>query len=124
MTKTKRSRKPKTNLEKLRAEFAKLLRNAFYEVDKKVWLAAVKELAEKRAKGKPVTAQQWVDAAKDAVVKCGRCSGTGLYQWGASVNGVMQKSGPCYRCQGTGKQGQEDFKRNWYYDNHRPIRIA
>lgn len=53
--------------------------------------------------------------------KCERCRGTGVYGWGASVNGKMEHSGPCFRCEGKGFQTAEDVRRNDYYDNHRTL---
>lgn len=53
--------------------------------------------------------------------KCERCRGTGVYGWGASVNGKMEHSGPCFRCEGKGFQTAEDERRNDYYDNHRTL---
>lgn len=50
--------------------------------------------------------------------RCDRCNGTGIYQWGASVNGVMQFSGACFRCRGTGTQTDADQRRNYGYDNY------
>lgn len=100
----------------LRKEFAKLRENAEYIVGVKTWMAAVERLLPADP-----TPEQWVTAAKKARVKCPTCKGTGVYQWGTSVNGVMSHSGPCFRCHGTGFQGQDDFKRNQYYDNHRRI---
>jgi hypothetical protein len=34
---------------------------------------------------------------------CWRCNGTGIYQWGACINGKMQKSGDCFKCVGGGE---------------------
>ena len=34
---------------------------------------------------------------------CYRCGGTGVYQWGGSINGVARHSGPCFRCVGGGE---------------------
>lgn len=34
---------------------------------------------------------------------CWRCGGTGIYVWGAIVNGKPTHSGPCYACQGGGE---------------------
>lgn len=53
--------------------------------------------------------------------KCSNCGGSGIYRWGACVNGVMSKSGPCFRCEGKGYQDEADRRRNYGYDNHRPI---
>ena len=33
---------------------------------------------------------------------CWKCGGSGIYQWGMSLNGCMQYSGVCYACGGTG----------------------
>ena len=35
---------------------------------------------------------------------CEKCQGSGVYGWGASVNGRMSRSGPCFACGGKGKQ--------------------
>ena len=47
---------------------------------------------------------------KDTAPTCPRCHGTGVYGWGAVVNGKIANSGPCYACQGGGQyppnQGQ------------------
>ena len=50
-------------------------------------------------------------------VDCDRCGGTGRYRWGAIVNGKATHEGPCYRCEGKGKQTVADQKRNYGYDN-------
>jgi hypothetical protein len=34
---------------------------------------------------------------------CWRCNGTGVYQWGASINGRMTHQGPCFKCIGGGE---------------------
>ena len=34
---------------------------------------------------------------------CYKCGGSGIYQWGAVVNGYSQYQGVCYSCNGTGK---------------------
>lgn len=34
--------------------------------------------------------------------RCFKCGGTGIYQWGAIINGQCQYSGVCYPCEGTG----------------------
>lgn len=50
--------------------------------------------------------------------KCDRCRGTGIYSWGASINGRMQHSGTCYHCQGKGWQSEEDKRRCAAYWNY------
>lgn len=54
---------------------------------------------------------------------CAKCKGAGAYGWGACVNGVMQHSGPCFSCKGTGKQETRDIKRNHAYNRHKITRI-
>lgn len=107
----------------LRAEFETLMRNAMYAATKQEWLKAVRALALKLSGGKEPTPSQWVEAARKAKVKCPNCNGSGIfYGRGHVENGVFKgHTGPCYRCGGSGKQGQDDFKRNWGYDNHRRV---
>jgi len=47
---------------------------------------------------------------------CCKCKGTGVYKWGAVVNGKVSKEGPCWSCQGTGKQDKAQIKRNYGYN--------
>lgn len=111
-----------TTLENMRAEFKKLARNATYAVAYDIWFAAVKALLVKRGiEPDKASAEEWLAAAKDAETRCAICKGTGRYCWGACVNGVMSKSGPCYRCNSKGTQGQADYRRNFGYDNHRRV---
>ena len=35
-------------------------------------------------------------------VKCDRCGGTGIYIWGAMINGSPQYAGTCFKCGGVG----------------------
>lgn len=35
---------------------------------------------------------------------CSRCGGSGVYHWGARINGASQYSGVCFRCNGTGRE--------------------
>jgi hypothetical protein len=55
---------------------------------------------------------------------CEKCRGTGVYRWGANVNGRSANSGPCYSCQGTGKQSTRQIKRNRTYNRHKVARIV
>ena len=55
---------------------------------------------------------------------CIKCRGTGIYGWGASVNGKMQHSGPCFSCRGTGKQDKRQISRNRTYNRHKIASIA
>jgi DnaJ-class molecular chaperone len=55
---------------------------------------------------------------------CVKCKGTGVYGWGASINGKMQHSGTCFSCRGTGKQSRKQIKRNETYNRHKIAMIA
>jgi tRNA(Ile2) C34 agmatinyltransferase TiaS len=81
-------------------KFEDCRRNAMYCVSEQEWLLAVFTF-------KPVNVVAVNRAANIATVKCPDCRGTGRY--------IGQKQ--CFRCQGKGRQGQNDFKRNWGYDN-------
>lgn len=59
----------------------------------------------------------------DAPGPCVKCRGTGVYRWGASVNGVSQHSGTCFSCRGTGKQSRNQIIRNRTYNRHKVGRI-
>lgn len=103
-------------VDKLRKKFRKLQDNAAYGATREDWLSEVRKLA-----GSDPTPEKWVEAAERATVKCGACCGSGVYYWGACVNGKMTHAGPCFRCGGSGRQGQDDFHRNRTYDNHRKV---
>jgi hypothetical protein len=60
----------------------------------------------------------------EAPGRCGKCRGTGVYGWGASVNGKMEKSGPCHSCRGTGRQTMRDMLRNRTYNVHKIARMC
>jgi len=55
---------------------------------------------------------------------CAKCKGSGVYSWGASVNGKMQHSGPCHSCRGTGKQSRRQIMRNQTYNRHKLNELA
>lgn len=44
------------------------------------------------------------------MVTCPKCSGSGIYRWGAIVNGVHSFSGECFRCHGTGRVAERASK--------------
>jgi hypothetical protein len=59
-------------------------------------------------------------AAMNAPAKdCDKCGGTGIYSWGASVNGVRAHSGECHQCRATGVMTPKDRYRTNSYWNHR-----
>jgi len=47
--------------------------------------------------------------------RCDKCGGRGIYGWGGTVNGVPRFSGPCFACQGKGRQTDADQRRNYGY---------
>ena len=98
----------------LRKRFGKLQENGRYIAGDR-WRAAVEKLLPPEP-----TPEQWVEAAEKVTVKCDVCP-DGICRWGACVDGAMQFSAPCIRCQGKGKQTAEDMGRNRFYDNHRRI---
>ena len=55
--------------------------------------------------------------------KCCKCNGTGIYYWGAVVNGKPSNSGTCFSCRGTGKQTREQIARNHAYNKYKVARI-
>jgi len=56
--------------------------------------------------------------------RCEKCSGRGVYSWGAVVNGKPSKSGTCYSCRGTGQQTNRQRARNSAYNRHTVAQIA
>lgn len=38
----------------------------------------------------------------EGVVICDRCGGSGVYVWGAIINGNPQYAGTCFKCDGAG----------------------
>jgi hypothetical protein len=66
----------------------------------------------------PTTPVGWIMAAKGVHAKCSRCKGSGIYSWGACVNGKMSCSGKCNRCQGKGYMDFPDMRRNKAYDKY------
>lgn len=50
---------------------------------------------------------------------CGKCSGSGLYRWGAVINGRAQYEGTCWSCQGAGRQTRQQIRRNRTFNAYR-----
>lgn len=99
----------------LRYLFQQLKDNALYCATEAEWMAEVRKQVRPMA-----TPEQWLQAAEQATTKCDRCR-NGVYSWGACINGRMQFSAACFRCQGKGRQNQSDYRRNQCYDNHRRV---
>jgi DnaJ-class molecular chaperone len=51
--------------------------------------------------------------------RCEKCHGSGLYRWGATINGRSEKSGRCHSCGGTGRQTRSDIARNRSYNRYK-----
>jgi len=51
--------------------------------------------------------------------RCPKCHGTGVYSWGATINGQPQRSGDCHSCRGTGQQSARQIARNYAYNVHK-----
>lgn len=66
----------------------------------------------------PVTPNDWCVAVKRVECSCHRCKGSGIYEWGACINGRMSKSAPCARCGGNGRMTFDDMRRGMAYDNY------
>lgn len=107
-------------LNKLRSEFADLMQNAIHSFRKDEWLNEVKRIAFKKSGGDEPTPEQWVEAAREAKLQCNACRGDGIYYGAGCIeNGFFRGyTGDCFRCNGKGKQDQNDFKRNRAYDNY------
>lgn len=54
----------------------------------------------------------WVEAAECAVVRCGRCAGTGRYITHTENGKARGSGGVCFRCNGQGQQTAQDGHRN------------
>lgn len=56
----------------------------------------------------------------EAVRKCGKCLGTGTYEWEALLpqGGTVHREGPCWDCKGKGHQTQSDILRDNAYHDH------
>ena len=52
---------------------------------------------------------------------CEKCGGTGVYNWGGTINGKPRKSGTCYSCRGSGYQDQAQRQRNACYNRNKVI---
>jgi len=52
-------------------------------------------------------------------ITCHRCLGTGIYVWGAIVNGKPSNTGQCFACVGKGHQNRSDIVRETTYYSHR-----
>jgi DnaJ-class molecular chaperone len=60
----------------------------------------------------------------EAPGQCGKCRGTGVYSWGATINGKSAHSGTCFSCRGTGKQSSRQISRNRTYNRHKVASIV
>jgi hypothetical protein len=56
--------------------------------------------------------------------QCAKCRGTGVYSWGAVVNGKPTHTGMCFSCRGTGKQSSKQIRRNHTYNRFKIAAIC
>jgi hypothetical protein len=103
------------SLADLRREYARMRDAGRYEAGK-AWDEAVQKLLD-QVEGDP-TPDDFLWAARTARTECNRCHGTGTYSWGGTINGKPVHTGDCYRCEGHGTQGQDDYHRCRTYDRH------
>jgi hypothetical protein len=99
------------DVETLRAVYAALRETALYSMTREQFDCAVKAQ-------NPVTPVDWIMAIKALRIGCERCRESGVYQWGACVNGRMPHSAPCARCNGTGRMTFDDMRRYRCWINH------
>ena len=50
---------------------------------------------------------------------CEKCNGSGVYRWGAIVNGRATHEGPCHSCRGSGQPDMRQIRRNLTYNRHK-----
>lgn len=62
------------------------------------------------------TPRDWVNAAKRVAWPCKRCASTGRYITYVENGQPRGPGGPCFRCDGKGKQTPEDAHRNHWHD--------
>jgi DnaJ-class molecular chaperone len=55
---------------------------------------------------------------------CAKCKGSGVYRWGAIVNGKAEHSGTCFSCRGSGKQDGRQIRRNRTYNRYKVAEIV
>lgn len=54
---------------------------------------------------------------------CRKCHGTGIYYFGAVINGKPTRSGECFSCRGTGNQDRTQILRNETYNRYKIAEI-
>lgn len=108
-----------------------LARETYVAIRRKlIWSAGVTakqfdDAARSFLSGKGVAAPapaDWVIAAREALVRCGRCAGTGMFVTRVENGEPKGPGGACYRCGGKGLQNEADARRNNYHDIHQIVR--
>jgi hypothetical protein len=79
--------------------------------------AAFDAAAAALVKGEP-TPRAWVAAAQRVAWPCKRCAGTGQYITRVENGRPTGPGGPCFRCDGKGRQTPTDAHRNHWHDQH------
>jgi hypothetical protein len=71
------------------------------------------DMAQFKAKAKPA----YVAPVATKAGSCGKCMGSGTYQWGWDGKG-FRYSGVCFDCKGKSVMDKADVVRDTYYHNH------
>ncbi len=104
-------------LDTLRAVYSKVRDIAAYFMGK--------ESAENAARAfNPVTGIDWILAMFRVKCRCERCGGTGIYSWGAVINGHPSHSAECARCAGKGTLDFDDMRRSKAYDAYAIVKAC
>ena len=94
------------------------LRNLYRVYRELAYSISAEEFENQVKARKPSSPVAFIVAARKVRVECDQCRGSGVYAWGAVINGVPTNTGMCFRCRGKGTQHLGDMRRNKYYDNH------
>jgi len=103
----------------LRAVYVALAEIVDYTMGKAARIDIVRDLWNARSAAvESVMPADWIVTIKAVTCKCARCNGSGVYSWGACLNGRMEHSAPCARCNGTGQMDFDDMRRGRAYDKY------
>lgn len=72
----------------------------------------------------PITGVEWIEAMFRVKCRCERCGGTGVFHWGAVINGSPSHSAPCARCAGKGTMDFDDMRRSKAYDAYAIVKAC
>ena len=105
------------DVETARVVYAALAEIVDYTMGKVARVEMVRNLWNARSAAvESVTPADWIVTIKQVTCKCARCNGSGVYSWGACINGRMSHSASCARCNGKGCMDFDDMRRGRAYD--------